>query len=186
MSCDDINECAQSPSPCPRNSYCTNTVGSYHCTCNNGFTNVNNTTALTTPTCVDIDECELKIDHCLRTSETCVNLPGSYACQCKVGYFYMNKSCVLDFPRVGVDDLIESSSTTKVTIISTKKSNTPPQQQQQPSLIWLTTQPQSNSGLAKSNQSDQTGLYLLIILPIVVVLILALCASSICYCWYKM
>lgn len=34
----DIDECAGSPSPCPANSVCNNTMGSFTCSCNPGTT----------------------------------------------------------------------------------------------------------------------------------------------------
>ena len=34
----DINECTGSKKVCTDNATCTNTVGSFHCTCNPGFT----------------------------------------------------------------------------------------------------------------------------------------------------
>ena len=34
----DVNECTASPSPCHMNAQCTNTIGSYCCACNPGYT----------------------------------------------------------------------------------------------------------------------------------------------------
>ena len=34
----DRNECEEDPGPCHRNSICSNSVGSFECTCEPGFT----------------------------------------------------------------------------------------------------------------------------------------------------
>ena len=34
----DVNECTASPSACHVNAQCNNTISSYHCTCNPGYT----------------------------------------------------------------------------------------------------------------------------------------------------
>ncbi|KAH7731862.1 CRE-FBN-1 protein [Aphelenchoides avenae] len=72
----DINECADKP--CHWMAHCTNTFGSYSCSCFPGFAGdgVN---------CADIDECELGKAACPENSR-CVNLPGSYLCNCTEGY----------------------------------------------------------------------------------------------------
>ena len=44
------------------------------------------------PTCSDIDECELGYDRCDINSD-CVNLIGNYWCQCHVGYAKNNGKC---------------------------------------------------------------------------------------------
>jgi fibulin 1/2 len=56
---------------------CTNSFGSYGCTCNSGF-------YLSTDqrSCLDIDECEIS-EPC---SQLCVNTAGSYYCQCVSKY----------------------------------------------------------------------------------------------------
>ncbi|XP_053991351.1 fibrillin-1-like isoform X2 [Hylaeus volcanicus] len=75
--CIDIDECAEGISQCQYG--CENTVGSYKCTCPNGY--------LTDPDdptkCKDIDECSLSLCGFLTA---CVNLPGSFICACPKGY----------------------------------------------------------------------------------------------------
>ncbi|XP_033731362.1 signal peptide, CUB and EGF-like domain-containing protein 2, partial [Pecten maximus] len=69
--CSDIDECTDY-GPCEQ--ICTNTVGSFQCSCRSGFT-VDSTT---TSTCNDVDECT---NSSLCTGgQTCVNSYGSYHC----------------------------------------------------------------------------------------------------------
>ena len=52
----DIDECALGISGCEQQ--CTNTNGSYYCTCRNGFSLQNDSKSCCTFTCaIDIDEC---------------------------------------------------------------------------------------------------------------------------------
>ena len=37
MCCTDIDECSEGFNLCENNSYCVNTIGSYHCQCNHGY-----------------------------------------------------------------------------------------------------------------------------------------------------
>ena len=57
-SCEDIDECYVHPEICPDNMYCTNTEGSYKCTCETGYQPDKNG-----PSCVDINECLEGIGH---------------------------------------------------------------------------------------------------------------------------
>ncbi|XP_012935927.1 uncharacterized protein LOC101854936, partial [Aplysia californica] len=76
----DVNECAEKEQPCPDNQVCSNTVGSYTCSCDEGFATVNGT-------CLDINECLDVIDHsCSLKIEECVNTVGSFDCVCRKGY----------------------------------------------------------------------------------------------------
>ncbi|NXQ28620.1 FBN2 protein, partial [Alaudala cheleensis] len=85
----DINECKVFPGMC-MNGKCRNTIGSFKCRCNSGFT-------LDTEerNCTDIDECRISPDLC--GSGACVNTPGSFECECFDGYesgFMMMKNCM--------------------------------------------------------------------------------------------
>ncbi|XP_043933555.1 fibrillin-1 isoform X1 [Protopterus annectens] len=85
----DINECKMIPSLCTHGK-CKNTIGSFHCRCNNGF-------ALDSEehNCTDIDECRISPDIC--GHGTCVNTPGDFECDCTEGYesgFMMMKNCM--------------------------------------------------------------------------------------------
>ncbi|XP_065181801.1 uncharacterized protein LOC135812351 [Sycon ciliatum] len=77
---EDIDECknATTCSPSPRGT-CTNTFGSYQCSCNAGYTHGS--------TCQDFDECSNTPGVCQHiTDSICKNSPGSYRCQCNSGY----------------------------------------------------------------------------------------------------
>nr|XP_034836920.1 fibrillin-2-like isoform X4 [Maniola hyperantus] len=101
--CDDINEC-RSPRPlCPKY-LCENTIGGYKCGGKPGKPYTEDTGATTTETgvtistmkndicppgfragpddeCLDIDECEERLDDCQRLSQYCINTHGNYFCQ---------------------------------------------------------------------------------------------------------
>ena len=82
--CVDIDECAKindygGKNLC-KNGKCVNTLGSYNCECNDGFTkNKDNE-------CVDIDECQEDINNNLCQNGKCYNKPGSYGCLCPIGF----------------------------------------------------------------------------------------------------
>ncbi|KAM9367882.1 fibrillin-2 [Phaethornis superciliosus] len=85
----DINECKVFPAMC-MNGKCRNTIGSFKCRCNSGFT-----LDMEERNCTDIDECRISPDLCGRG--TCVNAPGSFECECFDGYesgFMMMKNCM--------------------------------------------------------------------------------------------
>ena len=78
----DIDECSEGTSGC--NQICSNTLGSYTCSCQDGYElDIDN------HTCIDIDEC---IDDNGGCDHTCVNTNGSYYCLC-------NDSYVLNYDR---------------------------------------------------------------------------------------
>lgn len=72
--CIDINECATSNGNCQHK--CVNTIGSYKCTCNPGFTKSGTV-------CVDVNECSLNNGNC---QERCMNAHGSHSCKCRTNY----------------------------------------------------------------------------------------------------
>ncbi|XP_014662419.1 PREDICTED: latent-transforming growth factor beta-binding protein 2-like, partial [Priapulus caudatus] len=78
----DVNECKNSP--CHNMAYCTNTLGSYYCTCLPGFIDVMGGGIM----CMDRDECQLAADSgtalCADNAH-CVNVPGSFYCVCNDG-----------------------------------------------------------------------------------------------------
>ncbi|XP_068278145.1 fibrillin-2 isoform X1 [Nyctibius grandis] len=85
----DINECKVFPGMC-MNGKCRNTIGSFKCRCNSGFT-----LDMEERNCTDIDECRISPDLC--GSGTCVNTPGNFECECFDGYesgFMMMKNCM--------------------------------------------------------------------------------------------
>ncbi|CAH1249259.1 UMOD [Branchiostoma lanceolatum] len=72
----DIDECEEEDICGPQSLGCINTIGSYNCTCQFGFTS--NGTG-----CVDIDECLTSPCH---EFADCINLSGNYTCTCRPGY----------------------------------------------------------------------------------------------------
>ncbi|KAL9963328.1 hypothetical protein ACROYT_G032520 [Oculina patagonica] len=73
----DVDECSASEAFCDVNAKCKNTLGSYRCLCNPGFSGDGKT-------CSDVDEC-LGSFSC-HAQARCVNVPGSYNCRCLHGY----------------------------------------------------------------------------------------------------
>uniref|UniRef100_F1SCM7 Adhesion G protein-coupled receptor E1 n=1 Tax=Sus scrofa TaxID=9823 RepID=F1SCM7_PIG len=76
FACVDINECLQS-GVCPEHSQCTNSLGSYSCSCHVGFTSTNSI-------CEDVDECANP--RACPEHASCRNSVGSYSCVCKSGF----------------------------------------------------------------------------------------------------
>ena len=72
--CDDIDECQIGSHLCD-STICNNTIGSYECDCNSGFTIL--TTAKGTKRCIDQDECLLGTHQCDKNSK-CINEEGAY------------------------------------------------------------------------------------------------------------
>ena len=60
--------------------YCTNTLGSYFCSCREGYTGDGHT-------CTDIDECAnpALASKCVENAECC-NLPAHFVCKCREGF----------------------------------------------------------------------------------------------------
>merc|ERR1711892_1188056 len=69
---EDLDECA-TENNCKAPLVCSNTYGSYECTCKSGY-------KLENETCTDINECEL--DNCT-ANEHCTNTDGSFSCECQ-------------------------------------------------------------------------------------------------------
>lgn len=69
----DKNECDDSP--CSQ--MCTNTEGSYSCSCNDGFL------LSGTSECTDYNECPAPVSPC---DQQCTNTIGSYKCSCNDGF----------------------------------------------------------------------------------------------------
>ncbi len=76
--CSDVDECAADPSPCDVNATCTNTDGSFACSCGDGYDGDG-------VTCADIDECAADESPCA-ANEACTNTEGGFDCACADGY----------------------------------------------------------------------------------------------------
>ena len=72
----DIDECSTGASLC--NQLCTNTDGSYECSCEGGFMLLDDGV-----TCVEINECTMNTDDC---QQECINVEGGFRCDCFEGY----------------------------------------------------------------------------------------------------
>ncbi|XP_031719731.1 latent-transforming growth factor beta-binding protein 4-like [Anarrhichthys ocellatus] len=90
--CEDVDECeAEGPGPCGPHASCTNSPGSYSCSCLRGY-------LMGAGGCQDIDECALAavtgLQACQGDAE-CRNTPGSFTCSCPSGYVMAlnGKSC---------------------------------------------------------------------------------------------
>nr|XP_022333526.1 mucin-like protein [Crassostrea virginica] len=88
--CIDLDECANSSlNGC--NQLCTNTDGSYSCSCYPGY-------RLTNTLCTDINECSEGTNIC---QQLCINADGYYNCSCVEGYSLQadGSSCTLQAPQ---------------------------------------------------------------------------------------
>ncbi|XP_066564165.1 adhesion G protein-coupled receptor E5 isoform X2 [Amia ocellicauda] len=79
--CEDLDECSQTPTICGSNSSCKNTAGSYKCDCHSGFSKSGNDTEF----CRDVNECE-QVPSVCGSNAKCTNTLGSYNCTCHLGY----------------------------------------------------------------------------------------------------
>uniref|UniRef100_A0A5F8H1B1 Fibrillin 3 n=1 Tax=Monodelphis domestica TaxID=13616 RepID=A0A5F8H1B1_MONDO len=82
----DIDECKVLSNLC-QNGQCINTIGSFRCHCETGYT-----PDITGTACVDVDECEQSPKPC---NFLCKNTEGSFKCSCPRGYLLQGngKTC---------------------------------------------------------------------------------------------
>jgi hypothetical protein len=103
--CTDIDECDPTNGKflgtkyCGMNTVCTNTIGSFTCTCNAEYENFTAWVG-----CADIDECSKGTSNCHVATADCWNTPGSFVCNCKLG--------LIGNPITGCTDVDECSSPT--------------------------------------------------------------------------
>ena len=98
-SCDYIDECNQQTNGrhrCHTNATCTDTIGSYTCSCNTGFTGNGKA-------CTDLNECSGGAHGC-HPDATCFNTIGSYRCFCKDGFVGNGSQCF------DIDECLNSSA----------------------------------------------------------------------------
>ena len=108
--CEDVNECNETPGPCHPNATCTNTIGSFTCACNDGFSGDGSV-------CKDVDECATAADNNCLPDATCVNTNGSFACPCKRGLTGDGvKSCTdVDECAKNLDDCADNATCVNTT-----------------------------------------------------------------------
>uniref|UniRef100_A0A0G4HMH3 Uncharacterized protein n=1 Tax=Chromera velia CCMP2878 TaxID=1169474 RepID=A0A0G4HMH3_9ALVE len=93
----DINECATTSDNCHTGALCSNTMGSFTCSCSDGFSGDG-------VSCSDIDECTTTADNC-HIGASCSNTAGSFTCSCNDGYSGDGVSCSdVDECALSVDD----------------------------------------------------------------------------------
>ncbi|XP_047633269.1 adhesion G protein-coupled receptor E1 isoform X4 [Phacochoerus africanus] len=100
FACVDINECLQS-GVCPEHSQCSNSLGSYSCSCHVGFTSTNSI-------CEDVDECANP--RACPEHASCRNSVGSYSCVCKPGFESSTGKMGIQGPGETCRDVDECSS----------------------------------------------------------------------------
>ncbi|XP_067652542.1 fibrillin-2-like [Haliotis asinina] len=74
----DVNECLTANGGCDSNARCDNTIGSFTCTCNNGYSGDGFN-------CTDVNECTINNGGC-DSNARCDNTIGSFTCTCNNGY----------------------------------------------------------------------------------------------------
>ena len=74
--CLDIDECADNTDGCDQT--CTNTMGSFVCSCDSGFT-----LSSDGRTCIENNECTLGTNNC---EQLCFNTEGGFRCECNQGF----------------------------------------------------------------------------------------------------
>jgi hypothetical protein len=86
----DLDECLGEGGGhnCDINALCTNSLGSFSCTCLDGYSGDG-------LVCIDDDECSLETNNCSQAA-TCINTPGSFNCACNAGYAGNGVVCIDD------------------------------------------------------------------------------------------
>ncbi|XP_072172571.1 uncharacterized protein [Diadema setosum] len=104
--CLDIDECEEDSTSCDTDTgICTNTRGSFQCSCQAGYS-----LGEDGRNCTDIDECTENLDNC-DPDAMCINQPGSFQCTCNDGFSGDGQDCIeiIFFafgPDAGDDDIV--------------------------------------------------------------------------------
>eukprot|EP00933_Yihiella_yeosuensis_P047761 TRINITY_DN4368_c0_g7_i1.p1 TRINITY_DN4368_c0_g7~~TRINITY_DN4368_c0_g7_i1.p1 ORF type:complete len:946 (+),score=134.53 TRINITY_DN4368_c0_g7_i1:76-2913(+) len=92
---------------------CFNTAGSYLCACKDGWEG-------TGKTCVNMNECDRKIDNCTAKKAICTDTVGSYTCACDAGFKMANgtdgpNGTCIDIDECLINALARGNGTTTTT-----------------------------------------------------------------------
>ena len=83
--CINVNECADNTHDCDANASCTDTIGSYTCECDAGYSGDG-------LNCSNDNECTDNTDNC-DANASCTDTEGSFTCSCNDGYSGDGISC---------------------------------------------------------------------------------------------
>ncbi|XP_072020294.1 uncharacterized protein [Amphiura filiformis] len=110
FTCFDFNECADEiANDC--NQTCDNTLGSYECSCNEGYQ-----LYIDNKACIDIDEClEFDTNEC-DDNATCSNTIGSYECPCNNGYEEVDGVCLVSYVHMSDTNECDGNATCSNTV----------------------------------------------------------------------
>ena len=86
----DINECEDGLDDCDPFADCTNTVGSFECQCQEGFTGDGRECIISQPSLVN--ECETGVHDCSPFAK-CIDLDNGFECRCRPGYVGNGRIC---------------------------------------------------------------------------------------------
>ncbi|KAK7938975.1 hypothetical protein WMY93_002301 [Mugilogobius chulae] len=118
--CKDIDDCVDSAATCSPGTcvhsemtcgpvaVCNNTIGSYSCTCEEGYRETNiNYEPSSDNICIDINECVEEPTVCGSNGD-CFNTEGSFYCECFSGYRLNLTKIRIDDPCVDIDECSET------------------------------------------------------------------------------
>lgn len=98
--CTDVDECLKKRT-CHRHAVCTNTIGSYNCTCKQYYKGDGQT-------CTVDNACELGKHNC-GSKDWCNNMgDGKFSCECPVGYVGDGIICLPDTDLDGIRDKVDN------------------------------------------------------------------------------
>ena len=81
----NINECTAGAHNCDGNATCTDTIGSFTCACNSGYSGDGQN-------CTNVNECTEGTHNC-HAQATCTDIVGSFTCACNAGYTGDGQNC---------------------------------------------------------------------------------------------
>ena len=98
-------------SKCDQYADCIPTTTGINCDCRDGFVGDG---FVYGSQCIDLDECELGLDHLCHMNANCTNTVGSYECTCQDGYFGDGEVCEIeDFCRLAPNPICDSNAICK-------------------------------------------------------------------------